>query len=61
MGSMVQVFGSTDPMLDAWRGAALWAAREKDTLRRVQITRAQYEEYGADYFIGHALGNQSIL
>ena len=57
----MQVFGSTDPMLDAWRGAALWAAREKDTLRRVQITRAQYEEYGADYFIGHALGNQSIL
>ncbi|KAI1007092.1 Actin-like protein [Podosphaera aphanis] len=44
-----------DPILDAWKGAARWAGKEKR--RTVAVTRAEYLEKGAEYFKEHNLGN----
>jgi actin-related protein 5 len=40
---------------DAWRGMAKWS--RTDTMGRALITRAEYEEFGADYLKVHGLGN----
>ncbi|OBW69586.1 MAG: Thi4-domain-containing protein [Aureobasidium pullulans] len=47
-----------DPILDAWRGAAEWAA--KPTSRQSFVTRAEYHEKGADYIKEHNLGNAAF-
>lgn len=40
---------------DAWRGMAKWARSGEMT--RASVTRAEYEEYGAEYFKVHGMGN----
>lgn len=46
---------ANDPILDAWRGAAQWAANP--TSRQSFVSRAEYHEKGADYIKEHNLGN----
>ncbi|ORY89031.1 hypothetical protein BCR35DRAFT_262595 [Leucosporidium creatinivorum] len=40
---------------DAWRGMAKWA--RNGNMSRASVTRAEYEEYGAEYFKVHGMGN----
>ncbi|CAL8581431.1 Actin-related protein 5 [Xanthoria parietina] len=44
-----------DPILDAWRGAAQWAAGAESNQRFV--TREDYQEKGSEYMKEHNLGN----
>ncbi|KAL8672120.1 MAG: hypothetical protein Q9168_003394 [Polycauliona sp. 1 TL-2023] len=44
-----------DPVLDAWRGAAQWAAGPESKQRF--ITREEYQEKGSEYLKEHNLGN----
>lgn len=43
-----------DPLNDAWRGMALWAASAG---RDLYVLRAEYLEMGADYIKEHGMGN----
>ncbi|KAG9872410.1 hypothetical protein KCV05_g23097, partial [Aureobasidium melanogenum] len=47
-----------DPVLDAWKGAAQWAA--SPTSRQSFVSRAEYHEKGADYIKEHNLGNAAF-
>ena len=38
---------ATDPLLDAWKGAAQWS--KEPTFRQALVTRQDYEERGSDY------------
>lgn len=55
----VKVRMAQDPLLDAWKGAASWA-RDKPTIRKAFITKADYEEKGGDYLREHSYGNAAI-
>lgn len=44
-----------DPLLDAWRGAAMFG--RDDTKKQYFVTREEYDEYGSDYIKEHGLGN----
>lgn len=44
-----------DPLLDAWKGAAMFGRDESK--RQHFVTRQDYEEYGSDYIKEHGLGN----
>lgn len=46
-----------DSVLDAWRGAAKWAAKKES--RQNFVTRAEFAEKGADYLKEHDMGNAS--
>lgn len=54
-GADLRVRRAQDPVLDAWKGAAEWAAGEE--LARCAVTREEYLEKGADYIKEHTLGN----
>ncbi|SCV71534.1 BQ2448_3122 [Microbotryum intermedium] len=46
--------------LDAWRGMAKWSRGDSggaDSYQKARITRAEYQEYGAEWFKGHEWGN----
>lgn len=45
---------AADPLLDAWRGAAQWAATAPPS---AYVTLAEYRERGADYFVEHFASN----
>lgn len=47
-----------DPVLDAWRGAALLAEEAKDQFARYSLTKAEYDECGPGYLKEHAFGNK---
>jgi actin-related protein 5 len=44
-----------DPVLDAWKGAARWAATKES--RSSFVTKAEWAEKGGDYIREHNLGN----
>ena len=44
-----------DPVLDAWRGAARWAATKES--RNSFVTKAEWAEKGGEYIREHNLGN----
>ena len=44
-----------DPVLDAWRGAAKWAATQES--RQAFVSREEWLEKGGDYIREHNLGN----
>lgn len=44
-----------DPVLDAWKGAARWAATKES--RNSFVTKAEWAEKGGDYIREHNLGN----
>jgi actin-related protein 5 len=46
-----------DPSFDAWRGLAKWSSSNE--ARRAFVTRAEYDENGAEYFKDHPFGNRS--
>lgn len=47
-----------DPLLDAWRGAALFAEAAKDQFASTSLSKADYDECGAGYLKEHAFGNR---
>ncbi|KAG2230003.1 hypothetical protein BDF21DRAFT_422391 [Thamnidium elegans] len=51
----IKVKRANDPVLDAWRGAAMFAQDQSKT--QYFITRSDYEEYGSEYMKEHGLGN----
>lgn len=55
VGTPLQIKRAKDPLLDAWRGAAMIAQDRNYT--GLTVTRKEYEEYGGDYIKEHGLGN----
>ena len=47
-----------DPLLDAWRGAAVWASDPSN--RRHYISRSDYSEIGSDFFKEHVAANMRV-
>ncbi|GJN92559.1 hypothetical protein Rhopal_005589-T1 [Rhodotorula paludigena] len=56
VGHPLNIVRPYDPAFDAWRGMGKWAM--SDAGRKSFITRAEYDEKGADWYVGHAWGNQ---
>ncbi|WEW59194.1 Nuclear actin-protein involved in chromatin remodeling [Emydomyces testavorans] len=54
-GSELRVRRAKDAVLDAWKGAAKWAAGPE--LRMYSVSRQEYLEKGSEYMKEHALGN----
>ena len=44
-----------DPRLEAWKGMSAWAGT--DAAKQARVTRAEYEEYGAEWLKEHQWGN----
>ncbi|KAL7274732.1 Actin-related protein 5 [Rhizina undulata] len=61
-GCQLGVRKASDPLLDAWKGAAKWCKdADKDAeWRRAVVTREEYLEKGADYFKEHRLGSALV-
>ena len=55
VGASFQVKRAENPLLDAWRGAAMIA--KQSGYKRYAVTRKEYEEYGGEYIKEHGLGN----
>ncbi|KAL0078787.1 hypothetical protein J3Q64DRAFT_1638036 [Phycomyces blakesleeanus] len=51
----IQVKRAKDPLLDAWKGAAMVALDEK--FKNIRVSKKEYEEYGGEYIKEHGLGN----
>lgn len=51
----IKVKRARDPVLDAWRGAAMFA--QDKTKNQYFVSKQEYEEYGSDYIKEHGLGN----
>mgnify|MGYP001658429484 CR=1 FL=1 len=51
----LKVRKATDPVFDAWKGAAQWASG--GDLGRSSVTRQEYMEKGSEYLKEHDLGN----
>ncbi|ERF74831.1 hypothetical protein EPUS_03215 [Endocarpon pusillum Z07020] len=55
---MINVRRASDPVLDAWKGAAGWWSKSALSERNAAtITRDEYLEKGSEYFREHSLGN----
>lgn len=54
-GSPLKVRRANDPLLDAWRGMAMWA--QSGDSEKGYVTKAEYDEMGPDYMKEHNLGN----
>lgn len=57
--AVVHLRPATDPLLDAWRGAAQWS--KEPTFRQALVTRQEYDEKGSDYMKEHNLGNSTTF
>lgn len=57
-GAPLRVRAAADPLADAWRGAAEWVGTE--AWKAARVSRAEYEERGADYIKEHDLGNAYV-
>ncbi|CDS05618.1 hypothetical protein LRAMOSA08146 [Lichtheimia ramosa] len=55
VGTSFQVKRAENPLLDAWKGAAMIA--KESGYRQYAVTRKEYEEYGGEYIKEHGLGN----
>ncbi|KAI5306841.1 Nuclear actin-protein involved in chromatin remodeling [Ascosphaera pollenicola] len=56
--SGLKVRYAADPILDAWRGAASWAkGLGRVGLKKVSVSREEYNEMGSEYMKDHGLGN----
>jgi actin-related protein 5 len=59
VGSPLVVRRAVDPRLDAWRGAAMWAASSgAEGLKKASLTRKEYLEAGEDYLKEFAYSNR---
>lgn len=54
-GAPLHLRRAHDPLTDAWRGAAGWAGSA--AWRAAAVTKAEYQEKGAEYFKEHDMGN----
>ncbi|KAL4864322.1 hypothetical protein BDV12DRAFT_176316 [Aspergillus spectabilis] len=54
-GAQLNVRRASDPILDAWKGAAQWASGSG--LAKASISREEYLEKGSEYLKEHDLGN----
>ncbi|GAA6012257.1 hypothetical protein JCM10207_002780 [Rhodosporidiobolus poonsookiae] len=48
-----------DASLDAWRGLAKWSTSSEG--RKAFVTRAEYDEHGAEWFKEHGWGNRGVF
>ncbi|KAI4086367.1 MAG: hypothetical protein LQ344_007615 [Seirophora lacunosa] len=55
----IHVRMASDPILDAWKGAAQWAA-DPESFQSF-VTHEEYQEKGADYMKEHKSGNATAL
>ncbi|KAI8075401.1 uncharacterized protein B0P05DRAFT_580053 [Gilbertella persicaria] len=55
VNTRIKVKRALDPILDAWRGAAMFAQEESN--KQSFITKQEYQEYGPEYMKEHGLGN----
>ncbi|KAJ5583180.1 hypothetical protein N7535_001800 [Penicillium sp. DV-2018c] len=55
MDAVLNVRKASDPVFDAWKGAAQWASG--DDFARSSVTRQEYLEKGSEYLKEHDLGN----
>jgi actin-related protein 5 len=55
VGWDIRVKTASNPMEDAWRGAAEFSMN--DEFSKLSISKAEYEEYGGEYIKEHGLGN----
>ena len=53
--AVLQMRRAEDPVLDAWKGAAAWA--REPGFKDCSVSRAEYDEKGAEYIKEHSLGN----
>lgn len=53
VGTPLSIRRAADVQLDAWRGLARWSSTAEG--QTAPITRAQYDEFGADYLRDHTL------
>lgn len=56
VGAPLNVTQALDPIRDPWRGMQRWANAEP-----TYVTRAEYEEMGAEYIKEHGLGNVCLM
>eukprot|EP00171_Calliarthron_tuberculosum_P012582 IDg12582t1 len=54
------VWKAKDTQLDAWRGAALFAEEGGQRFEEACVSRAEYDEKGADYIHEHLFGNWHV-
>ncbi|KAG0169111.1 Nuclear actin-protein involved in chromatin remodeling [Apophysomyces sp. BC1034] len=57
VGTAVKVQRAKDPLLDAWRGAAMFA--QDPTSQQYRVSKQEYEEFGGEYIKEHGFGNLS--
>ncbi|KAF3910408.1 Centractin [Dactylellina cionopaga] len=57
--TQIGVRTAKDPLLDAWKGAALWSKTNigQAAWKGAAVTKAEYSEKGSDYIKEHNLGN----
>jgi actin-related protein 5 len=55
VGAPLRVRTAADPVVDAWRGMQKWA--QSDECRKSYVSKAEYDEMGAEYIKEHGLGN----
>ena len=53
---VILVYPSGDKQLDAWKGAALWSGKNKQSF----VTNADYQENGTEYFKEHFASNHFV-
>lgn len=58
VGSSLNVRVASNPRMDAWKGAALWAATKPEELKAASMTREQWLEAGEDYLKEWAYSNR---
>ncbi|KAI8337817.1 hypothetical protein EDC96DRAFT_450184 [Choanephora cucurbitarum] len=51
----IKVKRAVDPILDAWKGAAMFAQEQAN--KQYFVTKQEYLEYGSEYMKEHGLGN----
>lgn len=56
--SSFSVYSAEDGLLDAWRGGCSWAS--SDDSEGALVSRADYDEHGAEFFKEHVTSNRFI-
>jgi len=52
---------ASDPILDAWRGAAKWSSiNNQEQFKKSCITKQMYDEYGHDYLMEFPMSNRYL-
>ena len=57
-GSTIRCVQAKDPLLDAWRGASMWASSKDGGFEKSIVTKRMYEEFGHEYLVEHGMSNK---